>query len=376
MKIEIIVSSRGLLDKLKAVGKVINQKSLTPAFGYFHFETKNGQLILTAADNEGLISTDVEVYKAEGEGVFLVEHKILLDGLKELPEEPITISADTESCRISIRHEHGTFNMMGINPDDFVTMKNNDEEPPIEMSVESHIMVEGVKTVLPFSANDELRPVMCTVFVECRNGQLNFVASNANYLALQETREVSFPDFEMLLSPKTGKIIAELADGADMINMKLGSRTLSAKFGDYRIISRLVEGCYPNYRGVIPTGNEKKIEVDKKELISSLKRVSIFTNKGSSLIKLNAKPGQLTISGRDDDFSQSAQETLNCTYEKEDLNIGFKAEFLRQCLETIYSDEVKITMSDSTRPALFLPVDNDPGTTSLTVLLMPMLINV
>lgn len=380
MNVHVRVSSKELYNALKAVSKVLSNKSTVPALGYFLFEVIDGHLTVYGSDTEGTITTGIELL-GENAGVsepakFMIEHKLILDGLKELPDEPIQILVETDSRNIQVVHSKGKFSMVGGEVEDFSIIENQDPEPPLTLEVESHVLVDGIRTVLPYAGNDELRPIISSVYLECKAGKLSFVASNANFLALQETINSEFPDLSVMISPKFAKILSDLADGEDMITVSIGSKTMTAEFGGYTVTNRLVEGVYPNYRGVFPTNNDKVIIADTRSLISSLKRATIFTNQQSSLIRVDVSNNQLLVKGIDLDYNNSAVETIDCEYSGEDVEIGFKAPFLQQCLSSIYSDEVKITLSDEKRPALLMPVDDEPSNTSLTILLMPMLINV
>ena len=375
-QIKIILSSKGLYDKLKAVGKVVSNKSTIVVFDNFHFEVKDELLEVTGSDMAGRITTVVETDKIEGSGKFLIEHKLLLDALKELPDQPITIIVYPESYHISIKHEQGTFKMMGQNPDDYTLMKNNDDDSPEVLQVQSHVFVDGVRTALPYVSNDDLRPVMDSVFVKLEKSNLSFVASNASILAECIYEGIFGNDLNFMLDPKIAKIISDLADGEDSIELEIGSRTVAASFGGYEIIYRLVEGNYPNYKGIFPQDNDITVQISTKEFLSSLRRATIFTNKNSSLITINSGNNKLVITGKDDDFSNSAQETIPCSTTGNEIEIGFKAAFLRQCLETIHTDMVLFSLKDFMTAALFTPIEEDETKTSLTILLMPMAINV
>ena len=143
----------------------------------------------------------------------------------------------------------------------------------------------------------------------------------------------------------------------------------------YRVVCRLVEGNYPNYNSVIPKSNPRKVSVDRVEFYNSLKRVSVFSNQASNLVKLQFTGNQMVISAQDIDFSISAYERLKCRYEGEEMEIGFKSVFLQEILGNLSSQEVHIELADPTRAGLFLPAENANEAEDLLMLLMPMMIN-
>jgi DNA polymerase III subunit beta len=144
---------------------------------------------------------------------------------------------------------------------------------------------------------------------------------------------------------------------------------------NYKLICRLVEGNYPSYNSVIPTQNPNKMIIDRLAFYNSVKRVSVFSNQASNLVKLNISDNKLVISAQDIDFSISAVERLNCEYDGEEIEIGFKSTFLLELLTNISASEVRMEMSDPSRAGLLLPVETEEEAEDILMLLMPMMIN-
>ncbi|MBE0652202.1 MAG: DNA polymerase III subunit beta, partial [Bacteroidales bacterium] len=126
---------------------------------------------------------------------------------------------------------------------------------------------------------------------------------------------------------------------------------------------------------VIPTDNPNRLTIDRHEFYNSLKRVSVFSNQASNLIKLELKGNQMTVSAQDIDFSISAYERLKCQYEGDDMQIGFKSTFLIEILSNLSSGDVFLELSDPTRAGLILPAETDNENEDILMLLMPMMIN-
>ena len=137
---------------------------------------------------------------------------------------------------------------------------------------------------------------------------------------------------------------------------------------------RQVEGRFPNYNGVIPQNNPRKVVVDRQAFIGALKRVSIFSNEASNLIKLHILPNEIQVSAQDLDFSVSAEEKLQCQYDGDEMSIGFKSSFLVEILKNIDSDEILMELADASRAGIILPLKNKENE-DLLMLLMPMLLN-
>lgn len=376
MKEQIILSRTELLNKLTAVSKALSSKSLIPAHDSFLFEAKSGILKVTAADREGNITTSIEAERIESDFSFLIEHKILLDGLKVLPEQPIELEVEINdrSVRITLKHEAGTYSIPGATIDDFSRLKNEGEGLR-SIAFKRDVLINGIKKVYAFAGRDELRPIMSSVYMECKANLLTFAATNSNMMGIYEVSDIALEDFNLVLPLKFAKNISELAHEDD-ITLEFGSRNITASFGETVMIYRLVEGNYPNYRSVIPRNNDKEVIADVKSFVGALKRTSIFSNKSSLLVSLEITDQSLTVKGKDVDFNMSAQESLAIDYSSpEPIEIGFKSDFLLQCLNAVDSESAKITMRESNTAALISPVA-EPDYTALTILLMPMMINV
>jgi DNA polymerase-3 subunit beta len=141
------------------------------------------------------------------------------------------------------------------------------------------------------------------------------------------------------------------------------------------MISRLTEGNYPSYNSVIPSENPFQLTIDRLSFYNTIKRVSVFSNQASNLIKLSLRGNQLTVSAQDIDFSISGHETLNCQYEGDDMNIGFKSSFLLEILSNLNSSEVMMFLSDPSRAGLFYPESKENEDEDVLMLLMPMMVD-
>jgi DNA polymerase-3 subunit beta len=158
------------------------------------------------------------------------------------------------------------------------------------------------------------------------------------------------------------------------VEVKFDNKNAYFKLSNYTMICRQVEGRYPNYNGVIPKENPYKIIVDRVTLLNALKRVSVFSNQASNLIKLQISENQIFISAQDIDFSISAEETINCQYADDQIKIGFKSAFLIEILNNIGSNDVIVELTDPSRAGIILPFENEDNE-DILMLLMPMLLN-
>jgi DNA polymerase III subunit beta len=197
----------------------------------------------------------------------------------------------------------------------------------------------------------------------------NWCATNVP--TLKADAESSF-----ILPKKPAALLKNLLPKEDFdIKLSFDEKNAFFQLSNFTIICRLVEGKYPSYNSVIPTNNPNKLQIDRLELYNTLRRVSVFSSQSSNLIRLKIAGNQLIVSAQDIDFSISAVERLNCMYEGDEMEIGFKSSFLIEILSNLSSSEVRIELSDPTRAGILLPVEKETDDEDVLMLIMPMMIN-
>lgn len=371
-----VVSSTELLSHLSAVSKVISSKSTMPILDNFLFQLSETALTITASDLESTLITSLELENIEGEGAIAVPAKLITDTLKEFPEQPLTFQIDDNSFNIEIFSDNGKFSIMGQNAGDFPEQPQLEEEGASSINVSHVALQKGIEKTLFATADDELRPVMNGVYVELTPDYMSFVASDAHKLVRYRRMDAK-AEFEsaFILPKKPAGLLKNLLPKEEFdVKMEFDDKNAFFTLSNYKLICRLVEGNYPSYNSVIPTTNPNKMIIDRLNMLNTVKRVSVFSNAASNLIKLNINENQLIVSAQDIDFSISAVERLNCEYEGDEIEIGFKSTFLQEILNNISTSDVKVEMSDPTRAGLLLPAENDEDEDML-MLLMPMMIN-
>ena len=372
-----VVSSTELLSHLSALSRVISSKSTMPILDNFLFQLAENKLTITASDLESTLITDLELDNVEGEGSVAVPAKLVIDTLKEFPEQPLTFQIDVDSFNVEIFSDNGKYSIMGQNAEDFPELPELDEEGASSVIVGHVALRKGIEKTLFATADDELRPVMNGIFIELSPNYMSFVASDAHKL-VRYRRVDAKAEFEssFILPKKPAGLLKNLLprEEAD-IKVEFDDKNAFFTLSNYKLICRLVEGNYPSYNSVIPANNPNKMVIDRLNFFNTAKRVSVFSNQASNLIKLNINDNQLVVSAQDIDFSISAVERLNCDYEGDEIEIGFKSTFLQEILTNISAGNVKVELSDPTRAGLFLPADTDDEDEDMLMLLMPMMIN-
>ena len=369
------VSSTALLSRLQSISKVIASKNSLPILDSFLFKLEGNVLMVTASDAETRLVTSVDVMNAHGSGLFAVSAKILLDPLKELPEQPLTFDINDENLEIFIHFQNGKYNFIGQKGDTYPQQKPLSENA-IAFTMNAQTLLNGISRSLFATADDELRPVMNGIYFDIHADDLTFVASDGHKLVRLRSLSVQSGERASFILPKKPANLLKnlLAKESELVNIKFDDNNAYIVCGNFEMICRLIEGRYPNYNSVIPQENPFKVTIDRISFLNALKRVSVFSNPASSLVKLQLKASLMTVSAQDIDFSTSAEEHIACQFDGSELNIGFKATYLIEILSNITSEDVILELADPSRAGLIVPSENEKEE-DLLMLLMPMMLN-
>lgn len=370
-----IVSSTGLFSHLQAISRVINAKNSLPILDCFLMELTDGTLSITASDSETTLITSLEVNEYDNDGRFAVSSKTLLDALKEIPEQPLSFDVNMSNMEITVQYQNGKYSLMGQNADEYPqnpTLGDN----AANVTIGAPVMMVGVNRSLFATADDELHPVLNGIYFDIMTENITFVASDGHKLVRNKTFKARGSEKSAFILPKKPATLLKnlLPKEQGDVQISFDNRNAVFTLENYSMICRLIEGRYPNYNSVIPQNNPYKPIIDRAMFVSALKRVSVFSSAGSSLIKIHLDNNRIQISGQDIDFSTSAEETLMCQYEGNPISIGFKSTFLIDILNNISSQEIVLELADPSRAGIIVPVEQAEEE-DLLMLLMPMMLN-
>jgi DNA polymerase-3 subunit beta len=368
------VSSTALLSRLQSISKVIASKNSLPVLDCFLFELQQDKLVITASDVDTRMVTSVGVTNVEGAGLFAVMAKNLLEPLKELPEQPLKFEINDENMEILLHFENGKYNFIGQNGDTYPQQKPL-SEGCTAVSIDAQTLLNGLNRTHFATADDELRPVMNGVFFDIHTDNLTFVASDGHKLVRMGNSSITSPSPASFILPKKPASLLRtiLAKETSAVEIKFDQNNAYVACSNFEMVCRLIEGRYPNYNSVIPQDNPYKVTIDRISLLNALKRVSVFSA-ASSLVKLHVNTNRLVVSAQDIDFSTSAEEQLVCSYDGNELKIGFKATFFIEILSNIASENIILELADPSRAGIILPSENEENE-ELLMLLMPMMLN-
>lgn len=363
------VSSSELLKQLNIASGAINSNPVLPIMEDFLFDVKNNTLTITSTNLETTIITELDV-TADEEGIIAIPAKILLDTLKALPEQPITITVD-ENNGVKILSAFGVYKLSGDAADDF---PNHPEEDDVEtLLLNSKKIQKGITNTIFATSNDELRLAMTGILIQIDFTKLHFVATDAHKLVKYTIGNLSTDIAKSLIVPKKGLTLVKnaLSEECD-VKISFNKANIFFSFGRTKIVCRLVDAKYPEYNAVIPVENPYEAIINRKDFLNSLRRIAIYANKSTNQVILNITEKSMTISAQDLDFSNEATEQLNCNFSGEPMTIGFNAKFLGEMLNVLENDDIKLQLSTPSRAGLIVPTEDEPGE-ALLMLVMPVM---
>lgn len=370
-----IVSSTKLLGHLQTISRVINTKNTMPILDNVVFELNGTTLQLTASDIETTVISSFEVEQGEENGRVAIATKLLIDTLKEFAEQPLQFVINNDNLELVITSENGTYNFIGKNADEFPALPELKEDTH-SLTIPAQSLLDAINKTLFCSADDDLRPVMNGIYFDIDTNDLTTVATDAHKLVRYKVLNVAGEQKAGFILPKKPANLLKniLAKEEGDVEIKFDNKNMRFTLANYTMVCLQIEGRFPNYEAVIPQSNPRKVTVDKSSFINALKRVAVYANQGSNLVKLELTENQIRISAQDIDFSTSAEETIRCQYNDVAMNIGFKATFLIDLIGNTPAEEVILELSDPSRAGLILPLENQENR-DLLMLLMPMLLN-
>ncbi len=365
-----IVSSTTLLRHLQSISGVLNTSNNLPILDNFLFEIENGQLKVSASDLETTMITTLEV-QSEENGKIAVPAKMLLDMLKNLPEQPCTFLVK-ENFLIEMAYDNGKLRTPGFDGDEFPKLPNIENKSSIKIS--GDILSKAINKTLFATGNDDLRPVMSGVYCHFSPADITFVATDAHKLVRYKRTDAAATGSSAFILPKKPlNLLKSNLRGDEEILLEYNDSNAIFTFNDIVIVCRLVDGKYPNYEAVIPKENPNVLTIDRLQFLGSIKRVAIFSNKTTHQIKLKLAGSELSLFAEDVDFANEASERLTCYYDGDDMEIGFNSRFLLEMLNNLDTPEVKLSMSEPSRAGLLTPSNNSNTDEDILMLVMPVM---
>ncbi len=368
------VPSKLLYNYVSSVSKVINSKNAISILNNFLFYLQENTLTITASDLENSLTARVPVTEAEGEGKFCIDARRLVDLLKEMPDQGITFDINDDTLSGEIKYPNGNYSLIAINGNEYPATKGAEQEKSIGLSASADKIIKGIENTLFAAGTDELRPMMMGILWDIKPNAIVFVATDTRKLVKCTASAETGVEGSFIIPIKPATVIKNVFVKEETVKITFDSKSATFESPSFTLNCRLILGKFPDYNRVIPANNPYKLTIDRQSLLNAVRRVAIFVDPSYGLIKFKLSSDKVTLRAQDNNFLTSAWETLPCDFTGPEMVIGFSATFLIEIFNTISTDDIVISISDPSKPGVFLPSEEKPDC-ELLILLMPMTVS-
>jgi DNA polymerase III subunit beta len=366
-----IVSSGTLLKNLQSISGIISTNNVLPILESFLFDLQKDKLSVVSTDLETMMKVSVDVQSTH-EGSLCIQAKVLLDYLKNLPEQPITFDINTSDYGIDITSEQGKYKIVGEDSKSFPTEPKAADTTSFKMSASE--FTDGIAKAVIAVSNDDLRPAMSGVLFELSASNLTMVATDAHRLVRCVKTDVGSKKEGKFIVPK--KALTQLKNGLSTsteITISYNANHMFVEGVNMQLSCRLIDAKFPDYKVVIPADNPYNLTLNKNDFMGALRRVSVFANKTTNQVVLDIVGNNLHLYAQDVDFSFEGNEQMTCSYDGEDMKIAFNARLLLELVMALDGEEIRFELSTPTRAGLIKP-SQPKEHEDLLMLLMPLMI--
>ena len=368
-----IVSSGLLLKNLQSISGIISTNNILPILESFLFVVDKNVLTVVSTDLETTMKVSLDV-QANENGKLCIQSKVLLDYLKNLPEQPITFDINAKDYGIDITSEQGKYKIVGEDAMNYPTEPVADDTQSFTLSAAE--LGDGIAKALVAVSSDDMRPAMSGVFFDLAENSMTLVATDAHRLVRCVKTDIQCPSADSFIVPR--KALQQLKNTLNTsteVSISYNKNHLFVKGHNIELSCRLIDAKFPDYKIVIPADNPFKLTISKNDFLGALRRVSVFANKTTNQVVLDIVGNNLHLYSQDVDYSFEGNEQMSCQYVGEDMKIAFNAKLLIELVNIIEGEEVLLEFSTPSRAGLMKQVETKPQE-DLLILIMPLMIGV
>ena len=367
------VNSNDILKGLLIAQKAIPAKTTDPIQENYLLDIKGSTLEITGADGEIMIKTRLEVSSTTEEGQAAVPARMMTELLKEIPDQPLVIKTVSESAFLC-QWVDGESMIPYFNPADY-PLPIKPGEGSFTVSLDTDTMGNGIASTVYASSDEQNRPVMNSIFFDIKPESTTLVASDLQKLICFVTDGIkSAEPCSIILNKRHANVLkAILPKENEPLTISFDSKVALISFGQTDMYCSLVVGKYPDYKTIIPKNNSNILRMERSRLLNTVRRIAVCSPKASNHIKFELTPGFLEISAQDLGFEMAAHEKIACTYEGDELVIGFKSTHLVDILSNIASESIIMKFADRRRSILILP-DDEASSQQIFGIVMPIMV--
>lgn len=343
------ISKEAFLDGLQKVQSVVSSRTTLPILSNVLIVARNGRIQFTTTDLDVGITGSVEA-QIDKEGATTLPAKKLVSVVRELPTSEVEVSVDTKN-HASIRSGPSFFKIIGLGEAEFPPLPNFQDAK--QFRIPQAILRDGLRKTAYAISTDETRYVLNGIFASFRDGKLTLVATDGRRLAMVDS-DLEFPashETDVIIPTKAVQELQRLLGDSGELTVGLTGNQISFSIGDTLLVSKLIDGNYPNYRQVIPGDAIERVVISREALLETTRRVSLLSSDKSNSIKLVFSENQIEVTANTPDVGE-AQETLDVIYQGKPMQIAFNPEFLQAPLRNLETDDVYLDLIDEMSPGV------------------------
>src|ERR687887_451828 len=351
-----------LSQKLGIVARAVSTRASVQILSGALLRAEAGRLHLAATDMELSLRSSLDA-QMEGDGAVVVPGRLLVDLVRLLPESEVTIEHRAEESVARVTSGSSSSSLHTYAAEDFPRLPDLDAVGTFTVDRESFL--DTVARVSRSASRDESRPVLTGILVRFESGKLVMVATDSYRLSVKETElEGAIPDLEAIIPARALAELSRIAQSGDSVELGVHDNQVVFAADDVWLTTRRIDGQFPNYKQLLPETFEHDVTLSRSELLDVVRRVGVMVQR-TSPIQLRFAEGELTVFARTQDVGE-AKESMPVQFAGEPMEIGFNAEFLREGIESIGEDEIRLRLISPLRPAVIEGDEDDP-----TYLIMP-----
>ncbi|HEY2371588.1 MAG TPA: DNA polymerase III subunit beta [Gaiellaceae bacterium] len=360
--LRITVSKDELVSALGVVARAVSTRTSVQILAGILLEAQGDELRLAATDMELSLRATAPA-QLEGDGAIVLPGKTFVDIARLLPGDEVVIEHKPSESVVHITSGSASYTLHTYNPEDFPRLQELDTVQTFSVDRES--LLETIHRVARAASRDESRPVLTGILVSFTGGKLVMAATDSYRLAVKETELAgSAPELEAIVPSRALQELARIAGSGDSVEVGVHENQVVFATEGVWLTTRRIDGQFPNYRQLLPEQFEHELTLPRAELLEVVRRAAVMIQRATPL-QLRFAEGELTVIARTHDVGES-QESMPTAFSGDTLEIGFNADFLRDGLESMDGDDVRLKLISPLRPAVIQGEGDD-----FTYLVMP-----
>ncbi len=360
--LRITCSKDELVQGLSVVSRAVSTRTSVQILSGILLEARGSELQLAATDMELSLRANVPA-QVEGDGAIVLPGRTLVDIARLLPADEVSIEHKPAESVVHVVSGSASYQLNAFNPEDFPRLPATDAVATF--TVERESLLETIGRVARAASKDESRPVLTGVLVQFAPGKLVMAATDSYRLAVKETELAgSTTELEAIVPSRALTELARIATGEGDVEIGVHENQVLFAADGIWLTTRRIDGQFPNYRQLLPEAFEYELTIPRTELLDVVRRAGVMIQRSTPL-QLRFAEGELTVIARTHEVGEST-ESMPVAFTGDTLEIGFNADFLRDGLESMTGDDIRLKLISPLRPAV-LQGDTD----DFTYLVMP-----